>query len=341
MEPYKVKIITRRDDDKMFVQLPGAKPFSFDGKYRFYINEHVENPDFVVVHNKYLKDERTFNVAPENTILLLSEPYSVLNYPPCYRNQFGLLCSCQDHLKHKNIHYRWAALPWYVGVNQKRTETLNPDVTYDKLTDAPLPEKTKLISVITSNKIISKGHQDRIDFVMKLKEHYGDKIDLFGRGFNTFDDKWDVLAPYKYHISIENSQNLYYFTEKLTDTFLAGTFPIYYGCKNIEDYFDSESLEKIDIHDFEGAVKIIDRILEQDLFSKRQQALIDARKKVLRDYNFFELIAKLCDTLNPDAPKKTVKLRRPHTDINIVNFYRHTIQWNVFKIKRKFFKKKS
>lgn len=51
------------------------------------------------------------------------------------------------------------------------------------------PKKTKLISVITSNKAFTKGHLKRIEFVEKLKAYYGDKLDVFGQGFNSFEDK--------------------------------------------------------------------------------------------------------------------------------------------------------
>ena len=122
----------------------------------------------------------------------------------------------------------------------------------------------------------------------KLKKHYGDRIDVYGRGFNGFEDKWDVLAPYKYHIAIENSSEKYYWTEKLSDCYLTGTFPIYYGCRNIGEYFDEKSYARIDINNFENAVKTIDEILGEDLYEQRRNALIESKRMVLDKYNIFE-----------------------------------------------------
>ena len=40
--------------------------------------------------------------------------------------------------------------------------------------------KTKLLSIVVSNKTFTKGHRDRLEFCLKLKERLGDKVDLFG-----------------------------------------------------------------------------------------------------------------------------------------------------------------
>jgi len=50
--------------------------------------------------------------------------------------------------------------------------------------------------------------------------------------------KIDVLENFKYNISIENVSRNGYFTEKLIDCFLMRTIPIYWGCSNINAYFD-------------------------------------------------------------------------------------------------------
>lgn len=49
----------------------------------------------------------------------------------------------------------------------------------------------------------------------------------------------DELMKYQYNLAIENSRNINYFTEKLIDCFLTKTIPIYFGCPNIGDYFDT------------------------------------------------------------------------------------------------------
>ena len=41
-----------------------------------------------------------------------------------------------------------------------------------------------------------------------------------------------------FHVCIENVRQENYFSEKLLDCFLTRTIPIYWGCPNIDSYFD-------------------------------------------------------------------------------------------------------
>ena len=161
------------------------------------------------------------------------------------------------------------------------------------------------------------------------------KIDVFGRGIKDFDDKWEVLAPYKYHISLENSSTNHYWTEKLADSYLAETFPIYYGCKNITDYFPESSLASIDISDFDQTVRIIDKIIEEDRYEKSIDVLKACKHKILNEYNIFDYIAKLCDSLDANSPKSDVVIQPCVSVLNKRNFIHYTVKRNYFKLKRK------
>jgi hypothetical protein len=95
-------------------------------------------------------------------------------------------------------------------------------------------EKTKLISIVASEKRFLTGHQMR----HKIIDEFRGKIDLFGRGYSPIQNKIDSLKDYKYQIVIENESISGYFTEKLIDCFMTGTIPIYYGDSSIESIFD-------------------------------------------------------------------------------------------------------
>jgi len=334
----KVKLTTGEKDNKIFRQTKNGKGISNDGKYQFLLTDDIKEADFWVVRNKYIKRPTTCNVASQNTILMLSEPSSVVLFPKSYLKQFGLVCSCQEDMKHKNVIYTHAILPWFIGQNDKGMIQHEDFINYDNLKQSDFPQKTKLISVITSNKAFSKGHLDRINFCKKLKNHFGNKIDIFGRGFNNFDDKWDVLAPYKYHIAIENSSSKYYWTEKLSDCYLSGTFPFYYGCSNINDYFPDNSYKKIDITNFDESVQIIEEAISNDLYEKCKDDLVLSKNLVLDDYNIFNEIAKCCDKLDPNASKSKTTLSPP-TKIDSNHFYNHLIKRTLFKIKYSLFHK--
>jgi hypothetical protein len=337
---YKVLLISDGKESGRWIlsQTKGGKGISKCGKYRFYVNEDIEDPDFVIIMSKSSKEELTFNVAPENVILTTSEPYTVLAYPRDYCDQFGLVCSCQEQLKHRNVKFTPAILFWFAGVRFDSKGNPTPLKDYDFFKAAPTPEKTKLISVVSSTKAFTQGHVERIRFVERLKEHYGDKIDLFGRGYNGFGDKCDVVNPYKYHIVIENSSTKYYWTEKLADCYICESYPIYYGCTNVGDYFPEGSYSTIDIHDFEGAVKTIDALIATDSYEKAKPLLKECKDKVLDEYNLFNYLAAIMDDMDPTLPRRKVTIKPCKSMHDMHNVYNYLIGRTVFKMRRFFYR---
>jgi hypothetical protein len=104
-------------------------------------------------------------------------------------------------------------------------------------------EKSKMISMISSNKRMCEGHLRRLEWVQKI----GDQVDLYGRGFNEIDLKEEGLCDYMFSVSIENGQYETYFTEKLLDCFATGTIPVYLGAPDIGKYFNKDGI--IDLTD--------------------------------------------------------------------------------------------
>lgn len=310
----RIKLSIALDNEKCNRQLPG-NGFVWKG-YEFFINQPCKEADFWVVYSKGKRLEETCRVAPQNTMFITGEPDSVYHYSQGFVNQFGKVLSCQKGLKHRNLVKSQPAQPWHIGkqsVRDKETgkesqELVEYTQTYDTL-KVSAPEKIKLMSIITSNKAFTKGHRERIDFVMKLKEHYGSQLDLFGWGFNAFENKWDVIAPYKYHIAIENCSTPYYWTEKLADSYLGNAFPFYIGCENLYEYFSKDAYVMLDIHDVEGAIKLIDNAIVEDLANKNYAAVEEAKQLVLDKYNLFNLIVEQIQDMDVNAPKQAVTLK--------------------------------
>ena len=317
----------------MHRQTAGHQLQSLDGKYQFILDDSCKEPDFWVVQGKGVREDQTCRVAPENTIMLTTEPQSVLVYPDKYLQQFGMVCTCQEQTKHPNIHFGPAILPWFVGYTEDEDGTCHYTLDYDQLAKPSDPsDKKKLISVITSNKAFTRGHLDRIRFVEQLKAHYGDQLDIFGRGFRDFDDKWDVLRPYKYHIVIENISQRYYWTEKISDCLMAETFPFYYGCTNLEDYFPQEAFLRIDTRQPEQAISIIDKAIAEHRFEQSAGVLAQCKEKVLKEYNMFEYVARLCDQLDPEAPTREVTIHPCHSGLEWQNFVNYTFKRNYYEL---------
>ena len=99
-------------------------------------------------------------------------------------------------------------------------------------------EKTKIISMISSNKKMCEGHKLRLEWVDRI----GDQLDLYGRGLNEIADKEEGLCDYMFSVAIENGQYETYFTEKLLDCFATGTIPVYLGAPDIGNYFNRDGI---------------------------------------------------------------------------------------------------
>lgn len=330
---YKVKLTIAPSEIHINRQMPQGG-FVW-GDYEFHINDNTSEADFWVVCYQRLpnKKEQCF-VAPENTIFVTWEPDSVWHFSKGFLKQFGKVISCQQNLKHKNVVHDQPGLGWHIGmVRHNGINVYNKD--YDYLSTSH-PQKTKLISVISSNKAFTQGHRERIEFVKKLKQHYGDSMDVFGRGICDFDDKWDVIAPYKYHIALENCSIPYYWSEKLADAFLGNAFPFYYGCTNVGDFFSSNSYRAIDIHNPEQAIEIIDQAIADDLAGKFADSIEQSKQLVLNQYNFFSLISKHIATMNVETPKQLVTIKDDLSFIDVRKFFmmmHRTISSFVYKMR--------
>jgi hypothetical protein len=52
-------------------------------------------------------------------------------------------------------------------------------------------------------------------------------------------DKKSLFLDYQFSLVIENSRQVNYFSEKLIDCLITKTIPIYWGCPNISEWFDT------------------------------------------------------------------------------------------------------
>lgn len=102
-------------------------------------------------------------------------------------------------------------------------------------------DKSKDVSCISSNKNVLEGHRKRLEFVNHIRDTHNN-VHLFGAGFNQIAGKIDALKDYRFSVAIENAYIPNWATEKLSDCFLTGTVPIYYGCPNVGDYFNTDGI---------------------------------------------------------------------------------------------------
>ena len=148
--------------------------------------------------------------------------------------------------------------------------------------------KHAMCSLIASSKNKQKGHKLRHSMV-KWGRKTGQNIEIMGRGYKPFADKSDGLAQYRYSIVIENAREKNYFTEKLIDAFMCNTVPIYWGCPNIAEFFDTSSMILCeDITDLQQATE---RMSESD-YASRFPALVAARNVAIEYSDIYLRAAK-------------------------------------------------
>jgi hypothetical protein len=199
--------------------------------------------------------------------------------------------------------------------DQKRRYILSPCMTpswtvhrgIDMLRGSRVDNKPLRLSWVTSNKRFKSivGHGRRMEFLAKLRGNL--EFDLFGHGFRSIADKWEGLAPYRYSIAFENSYAPFYFTEKLMDCFVAETMPLYFGCPSITNFFPAESMVVIDPDDPDILAKI-DEVIRSDLWQRRRDAVLEAKRLVLEEYNLFARLAKFV-TGEGDTPLPPRRMR--------------------------------
>lgn len=115
-----------------------------------------------------------------------------------------------------------------------------------------LHPKTAKVCQILSGKNFMEGHRLRHQIASAFPE-----VESYGWGSSRgrFPDKDPILMPYEFSVVIENSRARNFFTEKLLDCFAVGTVPIYWGCPNVEDFFDMRGI--IQLQSIEGLPGIL------------------------------------------------------------------------------------
>jgi len=283
----KAAFITQHENFPWRRQLPGGQS-SFKGVEFF---APIDETEVIFVYDA-LPENKITPKKQALRVFIASEPENVKRYKPAFLSQFDAVITADRETPHPNRIFVQAGLPWHVGSMYASGKFLDSPLTFEDL-EKHEPRKTKLVSVVSSDKAFTKEHRARLAFMAKLKAELGSQVDIYGRGINDFSDKRNVLDAYRYHIALENCAIKDYWTEKIADPYLTLTFPIYHGCPNIEDYFPEKSLQKINIYEPDKAVEIIKDVIGSDLAQRNIDQLREARRRVMNEHNVFELLAKV------------------------------------------------
>jgi hypothetical protein len=290
----RVKFISRVQTRIWLRQFAGRIPVW--GNCEFIFDNEARDYDWVVVYDDMPpQDNERFSTRQEqlacpeqNTLLVTSEPSSIKTYGNAFTHQFGYILTSHVNwaLPHPGRIYSQPALQWFYGLGAQH------EVAYDELHDTPPWDKPRVLSTVCSTKLQKHTlHNRRYEFTIELKQLLPD-MDMYGHGVKEMDDKAEALHDYRYHVAIENHRGPHHWTEKLADPFLGLCLPFYYGCSNAGDYFPDESFIPIDINDVAGAARIIEAAIRNNEYEKRLPHIIEARRRVLEDYNLFAVLSR-------------------------------------------------
>jgi hypothetical protein len=245
-------------------------------------------------------------ISKENRMIILGECTSIRSYDKSYLNQFGTVIGA-----HKTVHQKHRQPPghgWFFENDFAELESFKPI------------HKNHELSLISSNKIFTRGHRQRLDFCQQLAEDFGCQNHFFGRGINEFSSKWTPLKNYKYTIAIENSREDHWITEKLTDPYLAYTFPFYYGAQNAIDYYPENSFTAIDINDYAASKAAIETVLNNDKhYLEHQKYLAEARHIYLYQHVFTNHIDRFVTRNETKSTKLKPDIIRPDPGDKIIS----------------------
>ncbi len=311
LAPIVVKFLYRESHrgshDLWLRQLPGRRPQWGRCRFRFDPDERVY--DWLVVYHRLPRPGsgklRTESLAcpRARTLLVTAEPSAIKTYGKVFLRQYGHVLTSQEpvYIRHPGMIYGQCGFPWFYG------RSSHP-IAYDDLIAAPPPRKTRLISTVCSSKQQRHTlHRARFAFTERLRAEMPE-LDVYGHGVRPLEDKAEALDPYQYHLAIENQIAPHHWTEKLADAFLGYALPFYAGCPNAGEYFPPKSFIPIDIRDFDRARATIRSAIEANEYEKRLDAIIEARRLVLREYNLFAVLSREIERLDAGGRDEPVSV---------------------------------
>ena len=197
----------------------------------FIFNFTSNNPDYLIydvfsceqLESKY-KDAIKISFYTENII----PDFKIADYSIGFHN-----------INYLDRYFRKTTLIWifqkrYLNIKNKFLEKIKTKAYRRKA-------RTKFCAAVISN--FNSSDRFRINFINELSKYKN--VDMGGQYKNNvggaIKDKIKFLSHYKFSIAMENSEGHGYVSEKILDSFMAGTIPIYYGGYTIDEFINPKS----------------------------------------------------------------------------------------------------
>lgn len=201
-----------------------------------------------------------------------------------------------DNLMYLDRYFRRTTLFWTLA--KRYLHIKNKDFILERKKSLLL-KKNKFCAAVISN--YRSTDKFRIKFINELNKYK--KVDMGGKFMNNIGgpvkNKIKFLSSYKFSISMENSEGQGYVSEKILDSLLAGTIPIYYGGYMIDEFINPKTFiliknekdlkKKIEyIKKLDNDEKLYKNILREKLFIDDNLAIINNKEKIKFFKHIFE-----------------------------------------------------
>lgn len=137
------------------------------------------------------------------------------------------------------------------------------------------------LSFVMSRKNFLPGHLLRFtckEIIEKKRD-----FELFFPPSISISEKYKLFENSMFHIAIENTKNHNYISEKVIDCFMSYTIPIYWGCPNISEYFNTDGI--IFFENEQELNNILDNLTIND-YNRRLKA-VKENYEIASNYAFY------------------------------------------------------
>lgn len=241
------------------------------------IEEDTEKPVHLMIYSCFGNNHLSFEgkklfVSGENI------------YPDFNECDYAITC---HNIIFDDRHYK---LPFFV--TQLEYRYLN-QIRYDNYN---LANKEFCSAVISNHNC---DDPNRLNIIQSISDNYK-SIKLYGKDYEPIEKrpinaengeskitniaKINTISKFKFSIAFENSDIPGYVTEKITDSFIARTIPIYWGTNTVIEYFNKDSY--INVNDYNSIEDLIAYIKYLD---EHDDEFLEKLKtpKVLKSYQIY------------------------------------------------------
>ena len=221
-----------------------------------------------------------------------------------------------DNINYLDRYFRKTTLIWifekrYLNIKYK-------DFTQNRINSLNSKINKKFCGAVITNYLSSDKF--RIKFINELNKYK--KVDMGGRFMNNIGEpvknKTEFLSLYKFSIAMENSEGQGYVSEKILDSLIAGTIPIYYGGYMIDEFINPKAYILIrNENDIKQKIEYIKKIDNDDNLYKKI-----LNESLFIDDNIPSLVKKeKINFFNHIFQQKKIKQKEKIIIISIINIF--------------------